>query len=460
MLASSCTASAVPTLSSCARTPWPVFQSRKALIAVARKVSAVPCRFCTVVAHQRARRRSQHASTYFWVWMACAPRLRISWRAVKSSWNLRVTICSSSRAQPNALIANGSWIQVTPRIRNTNRNTIGQTVGAMTRIAVMPTSGDRQVAHEEEPGALHEAEDVVEVADDPRGDVARELAVVVVDAEPHQAPEDPSTQGEDDALRELLGLDAEVARDEAREDADERQPDRGHLGGSQVRVALVADEVAHLAEHEVGCDLADREEEDEGHGGEEVLLERPHDRPQRPERVAVHLVVVDLGPVVGQLEPVDHRRQAGVDLGEARRVGAMGVVDADRRRLLGQVGVQRVAPGSLGDRWSRSGRGPAHRPPSGPRRGRRTSRLRRLPSRLRRGGVDATDGRHRDGLVFGEQHRGGPLCRHLALDDCVVFGDVVGRLELDGAVGEVEQAGAAGDVEDRGLGEELRGRAT
>ena len=130
------------------------------------------------------RRRCQHASTNFLVWMSAAPRLRISWRATKSSSNLAVTCRARARAHLNAWLPIGSWTRATMIATSSDEHRDQRERSRRDRDDHEHADHeDRRGAQQQEAGLLEELEDPVEVVDAPGRHLARQLAVVVVDAE-------------------------------------------------------------------------------------------------------------------------------------------------------------------------------------------------------------------------------------------------------------------------------------
>ncbi len=130
---------------------------------------------------------------------------------------------------------------------------------------------DRGEAGELEARLLHEGEDLVEVGHNARGDVAGQLAVVVVHTELAQAVEDTPAQYDDHALVEPLRKDPEVLRHEADADRDEHEDDGPEVRGAGVGSVAVLDDVGDPAEEQARRDASEREEEHE----EERHVHRP-----------------------------------------------------------------------------------------------------------------------------------------------------------------------------------------
>ena len=126
--------------------------------------------------------------------------------------------------------------------------------------------GDHELAREPERLLLDERQDPVEVGDHARGDVARELAVVVVHAQLAQAVEDATAEHDDQALVEPLREDPGVLRREADADGDEHDQQGPEVCGRGVGSVALLDDVRDLAEDDVGGDSPDRVEQDQEQG--------------------------------------------------------------------------------------------------------------------------------------------------------------------------------------------------
>ncbi len=147
--------------------------------------------------------------------------------------------------------------------------TITQVAGTMTMIAVRATIISAMLLATMNAGLCANERIRSRSATTRRRDVARELAVVVVDAELRQPVEDAAPEHERHALTEPLGEDPQLPRQEPVQHPDDRQRAGEDERGPQVRVARVAEQVVDPTEHEVGADLGQRHEEHQSERDEE-----------------------------------------------------------------------------------------------------------------------------------------------------------------------------------------------
>jgi hypothetical protein len=213
-----------------------------------------------------------------------------------------------------------------------------------------------------------EAGDHVDVVHHARRDLPRQLAVVVLDAEPAQPLEDPPAQAVERGLVDLGRGDAEQERERADGEGHEEQPEGQQVGGPGVALPHV---VGRLAEHELGEQADGGEAEQAQQGDEDAPALRPEHGRQRRRLVGRRHLLGQGGAVAGELDPADDRQQPRVVGGRRRQAGEHAhlrgldlsgcgdvAVRAGGRQLDHGVGDGR-RPGPAGDAEDRRRRGVA-----------------------------------------------------------------------------------------------------
>ena len=175
-----------------------------------------------------------------------------------------------------------------------------------------------QVGDESEQLLPHESEDGVKVVDHPGGHLARQLAVVEVDAEFGEPVEDATPQQVADRLGDLHRQNPhEVAADREHDpDDDHGKPDP--IDGARF---AVHSRVGGLGEENLGTEPGQGVDHQQNEHGEEGEQGDPHQPPHPGHGVHPAFGVGDDGILVGHLERVDHFHQLRHSRGANRLLG-------------------------------------------------------------------------------------------------------------------------------------------